>query len=444
MVSEKKDITKISGKNWLVIVVLGLAGQIAWNVENSWFNTFVFDTITPDPKPIAWMVAVSAITATLTTLIIGTASDRIGKRKPFILYGYILWGMSTALFPATAFIKNISLAILAVVIVDAIMTFFGSMAYDAAYNAWTTDISDKTNRGLLSGVISIFPLIAALIGAGLSGIVIDKLGYNKFFYILGIIVGLMGIIGGLLLRDSPSLKQKEKSGKRNFAMDIINVFSLNSIKRNKELFLIFISLALFSIGIQVFLPFQIIYLNNYLNISKSTVGLISAIAVLVSILAAIPAGKLADKGYITKFAFISPFLLCIGLVLFSFSRGIFTLIITGSLQYTALVIFTLSIGAWMKNLMPEDSRGKFEGVRMIFNVAIPMVIGPAIGSSLVINFGIPTVLNGEAGFIPTPIIFPVAGVLCITSIYPLIIIMRDRRRKGFINNEDRGMINHGG
>ena len=417
---------EIGKKNWLVIVLLGLAGQIAWNVENSWFNTFVFDTITPDPKPIAWMVAVSAITATLTTLVMGTISDRVGRRKPFILYGYILWGISTALFPATASIRNVRFAILAVIAADAVMTFFGSTAYDAAYNAWTTDISNKSNRGRLSALISTFPLLAALIGAGLSGVVIDSLGYVTFFIALGILVSVLGIVGGLLLEDSKTLRRTPKDERKNLIIDMFDGFSLHTIKTNQELFLVFSSVSLFSIGFQVFLPYQIIYLNNYLNISKSLVGLISAIAVLISILTAVPAGKLADRGYINQFAFLSPFLLCVGLMLFSLSRSVFTLTITGSLLYISLVVYTLSTGAWIKNLLPEGSRGKFEGIRMVFNVAIPMLIGPAIGSLLVTNFGVPTVLHGEMGFIPTPILFPVAGLISVTSILPLLIVKKKR------------------
>lgn len=417
---------EIGKKNWLVIVLLGLAGQIAWNVENSWFNTFVFDTITPDPKPIAWMVAVSAITATLTTLAMGTISDRVGRRKPFILYGYILWGISTALFPATASIRNVRFAILAVIAADAVMTFFGSTAYDAAYNAWTTDISNKSNRGRLSALISTFPLLAALIGAGLSGVVIDSLGYVTFFIALGILVSVLGIVGGLLLEDSKTLRRTPKDERKNLIIDMFDGFSLHTIKTNQELFLVFSSVSLFSIGFQVFLPYQIIYLNNYLNISKSLVGLISAIAVLISILTAVPAGKLADRGYINQFAFLSPFLLCVGLMLFSLSRSVFTLTITGSLLYISLVVYTLSTGAWIKNLLPEGSRGKFEGIRMVFNVAIPMLIGPAIGSLLVTNFGVPTVLHGETGFIPTPILFPVAGLISVTSILPLLIVKKKR------------------
>ncbi len=88
---------KINMRAWVVMAALALTGQIAWAVEDAWFNTFVFDTITPDPRPVAWMVAASAITATLTTLFMGTLSDRsrsrLGRRKPFILFGYILWGI---------------------------------------------------------------------------------------------------------------------------------------------------------------------------------------------------------------------------------------------------------------------------------------------------------------------------------------------------------------
>jgi hypothetical protein len=35
----------LSPRTWLIILLLGLSGQIAWGIENSWFNTFVYDTL---------------------------------------------------------------------------------------------------------------------------------------------------------------------------------------------------------------------------------------------------------------------------------------------------------------------------------------------------------------------------------------------------------------
>ena len=143
---------KTGKRNWAVIILLGLSGQIAWNVENSWFNTFVYDTITPDPKPIAVMVALSAVVATVTTLVIGTLSDRIGRRRPFIFAGYILWALSTIAFPMSGWARSAGTAVFMVILLDALMTFFGSTANDAAFNAWVTDITDNSDRGLTEGV----------------------------------------------------------------------------------------------------------------------------------------------------------------------------------------------------------------------------------------------------------------------------------------------------
>ena len=60
---------KLGWKFWLVIWIAGLAGQLVWNIENSWFNTFVYDKIAPDPSIITWMVSISAIVSTFATFL---------------------------------------------------------------------------------------------------------------------------------------------------------------------------------------------------------------------------------------------------------------------------------------------------------------------------------------------------------------------------------------
>ncbi|MCK4726277.1 MAG: hypothetical protein KAT29_10755 [Anaerolineales bacterium] len=36
---------KLSRRFWLALMLLGFAGQLAWGVENQFFNTFVYNNI---------------------------------------------------------------------------------------------------------------------------------------------------------------------------------------------------------------------------------------------------------------------------------------------------------------------------------------------------------------------------------------------------------------
>ena len=90
---------------WLLIWGLGLAGQMCWNVENQWFNTFVYAKIGKDPSIITGMLICSAAATTFATFFFGTWADRTVKRRTFIAWGYILWGVFTIAFGLTQFIR---------------------------------------------------------------------------------------------------------------------------------------------------------------------------------------------------------------------------------------------------------------------------------------------------------------------------------------------------
>ena len=163
---------KLSPRVWLTLILVGLVGQFAWTIENMYFNVYLYNTISTDPGYISAMVGWSAAAATLTTLLMGALSDRVGKRKLFICGGYLLWGLSTAafglvtvenaakLFPAAA---AAAAAAVMIVVLDCVMTFFGSTANDAAFNAWITDTVPNEARGKAESVLAILPLISMLV-----------------------------------------------------------------------------------------------------------------------------------------------------------------------------------------------------------------------------------------------------------------------------------------
>jgi MFS family permease len=94
-------------------------------------------------------------------------------------------------------------------------------------------------------------------------------------------------------------------------------------------------------------------------------------------------------------------------------------VITGILWLAPLTAWMIATGTWSKDLFPEDKRGQFAGYYLFFWVMLPMILGPLTGGWLGTHFGIPTVINGQAGFIPTPILFQVAGVATLLAAIPL-------------------------
>ncbi|MDO5677147.1 MAG: MFS transporter [Propionibacteriaceae bacterium] len=484
---------KLDRRTWLVIVLLGLSGQIAWNVENSWFNTFVYDEITPDPRPIAAMVAVSAIVATVTTLVMGAWSDRLRRRKPFIVIGYLLWGLSVAVYPAAAEARAVTLAVILVILLDAVMTFFGSTANDAAFNAWVTDATDEHNRGRVDGVLQVMPVLATMIGMGASGFLIDAFGYTPFFLTLGGVVLVMGVVGGLLLRDHPPVGSAldpahpdvpshpgsrvssdpgvgipshlgdgklctdsaaqvaparpavapNSRGKGKLCRDsavqvaparpavgvrqlIVYEFSPAQIRANADLFLVFTAMLIFSTGVQITFPYEVIYLNHTLGIDKGTVGVITAMVAPVLVLFAWPIGALTDRGRGYAVLLTGFLVAAAGTALFSMASSVVGLTVMALVKSVGFLMMIVLM-AWHRHLLPPDARGVFQGIRLIFMVLLPMVIGPQIGSALIRAFGEPAVVDGQAGHQPPGLIYLVGAAVVALSVLP-VLALRIRRR----------------
>ncbi len=411
----------LSAKIWLAIVLLGFSGQLAWGVENQFFNTFMYDKITPDPRPISWMVAASAVTATLTTILIGTLSDRTrtrwGRRRPYILVGYLAWGIFTSAFPLAAFFRPVTLAIGMAILFDCIMTFFGSSANDASLNAYITDVTTKENRGRVMGVVEILTWVAILIVYGGAGMIIEKLGYYAFFYIIGGAVIVLGLAGSFFLREDPIIEKPQSS----YWSQIADSLRWKNLVANRNFFLVLMGISLWAIAQNVFFPYLIIYLQHYIQLDTMSSTITIAVSILVGGIAlAYPLGLLIDHWGRKPVALIAVVAEMIGLILFSISKSLLPLLLTGILWLVPLTAWTIATGTWSKDLFPEDKRGQFAGYYLFFWVMLPMILGPLTGGWLGTHYGIPTVINGQAGFIPTPLIFQVAGIGTLLAAIPLL------------------------
>ena len=281
---------KLSPRVWLTLVLVGLVGQFAWTIENMYFNVYLYNTISTDPGYISAMVGWSAAAATLTTLLMGALSDRVGKRKLFICGGYLLWGLSTAafglvtvenaakLFPAAS---AAAAAAVMIVVLDCVMTFFGSTANDAAFNAWITDTVPNAARGKAESVLAILPLISMLVIFGLFDSMTQRGQWQKFFAIFGGLVVLTGVVSIFLIPE-PKLEPRRDSYLKNLVYGLRPTVA----KENPALYLSFAAFCLFSVAVQVFFPYLIIYMQNYLHFDgyALVLGIVLIFASVVSVL----------------------------------------------------------------------------------------------------------------------------------------------------------------
>ena len=57
-------------RNWWILLIFGLIGQIAWSVENMYFNLFVYEKVSPSLDTVTLMVQLSGIAATVASSMI--------------------------------------------------------------------------------------------------------------------------------------------------------------------------------------------------------------------------------------------------------------------------------------------------------------------------------------------------------------------------------------
>ena len=101
------------------------------------------------------------------------------------------------------------------------------------------------------------------------------------------------------------------------------------------------------------------------------------------------------------------------------SATMLTLAIFGTILMAGSLVLMAILSAGMRDLIPEEKRGHYAGIRMIFFVLLPMVIGPFIGSAVI--KGGQTFVD-EFGFVqdvPNPEMFLAAAAVSLLAFIPM-------------------------
>ncbi|MBQ7058068.1 MAG: MFS transporter [Firmicutes bacterium] len=433
---KEKTSTPLGGRVWFSAVFFGLIGQIAWIVENMYFATFAQDIFANSGRAdmsytvTTLMVILSAIAATVTTIFAGGLIDKTGKRKPFIAWGYIVWGFTIMLFamlPMKAEASKVALIAVLLIVFDCLMTFAGSTSNDAAFNAWVADVTDHTNRGKLNSILAILPVIAVVIVfVGLGGFYNSANESNAlFFIILGIIPIVAGILALITLKDAPDIQKAEG---QNYLNETFYGFRGDVIRQNKMIYVCLAAACIIGIAQQTFFSYLINFLIVTLGLGDSFVIPMAVIIVGAAVFTAVM-GILFDK--FGRKHFYYPLLIIMILGILSFWALQFTdgavktvvLYLGGVLMMGGILSLTGAFTSSFQDYLPEGTEGRFQGIRMCFMVLIPMIIGPII--SLMIGLDAMG-MNGE-NFVPPYAMFLAAAIVALLAALPIWLVRKDSK-----------------
>ena len=417
--------TALGGRTWLALIVVGLVGQLAWTVENMYLNVYVYDTISPDPKVIATMVGASAVAATVATLLVGAWSDRMGRRRALIAVGYIAWGICTAAFGFVGAPSDVQAptgavlvgAIVAIVLLDCVMSAFGSGANDAAFSAWVTDSTDPGNRGRVDGALAVLPLIAMLLVFGLLDGLTRAGDWKLFFGIVGVATIVAGVLSWFLIQDRRVPARRER-----ILTAVIHGLRPSTIQRQPALYITLAIWTVIGTSAQVFLPYVIIYLQRYLRLESYALAL-GIVLILASALS-IVAGRLMDRIGKARFLLPAVGVFALGLVAMTFARELPLVIIAATIMMAGMMASIATVSAMTRDHTPADRAGAVQGVRMILAVMIPMIIGPFLGAAVISGAANTYTSLGVVQPVPGPEIFATAAVVLV--LVPVLVAVRSK------------------
>ena len=177
----------------------------------------------------------------------------------------------------------------------------------------------------------------------------------------------------------------------------------------------------------------------YLGFSPDSIGVIQGVALIFGMLSVIPASALLNRNRFVLAAAISVVLSLVGVGLL----GVFG--VPENIDPTAFFNWPLLVGlfffgcgyimfmqvlsVWMKQLFPDESKGQFEGFRIIFFVLIPWIVSPFIANPIIKNNGKIIDTNGLEAFLPTNVLFLISTGLILATFIPLFFAARSRAQR---------------
>jgi MFS family permease len=386
---------------------------------------------------LAMVVVWGTLAAVVANPLIGAVSDyatfRMGRRRPFLLFGTLLNVIMLVLFAFSSYWFS-STALLLTFIV---LFFLLQLSNNVANSPWGAIIADNVptqQRGLTAGFFGLFSLLGTILGSVVAGIIVNK--HDSFPVYQNEIVKIFLLIAVvqtvLVLYTAITVKETPLPPERHVRLQVGSFLRKFFFKPTTypDLSWVLLARLLMMMGIWGVFYFLQYYFDDVLggpgvktiifNSSFSGEGFSGTLFLPVLLIAALPtsiiAGWISDhrgRKIMVYIAGITMTLVCL-------------LFIGWQSQYGALVaglFFGIGYGAYTSVdwalaadvLPPTDQAGKFLGVWSAMGI-LPQVIGITVGAIILqLLRGLPNHFGYTTLFIVTIVYFGL-GTLVIKQV----------------------------
>lgn len=452
---------------WIAIVLFMLMGSIAGNTESVYLGLFLDNTVFENgpmgasitlTDAVNLIASLGAVISCGTAFFVGTLSEKLKNRKVFISVGYIVWGivMVTCSVISNENVRNIFgisetarvITISAAMIVgfSLVLSFLRSTTSDTAFNSWVTDVSTPETSTIIEVLFTIMGFVAtAIITLLVARAEIDSsMEYSSIFVILGILAIGAGCMGFFLIKEPEKFEKTEKTEVVSQA-DAFYGLRPSVIKEHSNLYLMLSSGCLFNCACQVFLPYFFIYItsviipapeNKELNLRMPVVIILLIMAVTIGLMLVMILMKAYSKHKALSFI---PSVIClvIGFLVLSSTKNVFGFVMGFAPAFVGYVIIMIQFGATVRNNIPQDKVGLFQGVRVLFLFLIPKIVGPTLGNIAAKNSNIKyQASNYSEKLLPTEDMFLYSAVIATLIFIPMIaFLIKDHKKSLEEKNE---------
>ncbi len=243
---------------------------------------------------------------------------------------------------------------------------------------------------------------------------------------MGIIPIVAGILAIFTMKDSANIVKNQNP---NYLKETFYGFRKQVIKDNRMLYVCLFTSCILGISQQTFFSYLINFVQNTLELGDNFVVPLAVVIVGAAVFTGIM-GVLFDKFgrkhfYMPLLSVIVACTLVIYLMEFMpKSAWLPVLYVAGIFMLGAILSLSAALMSSFQDYIPSGAEGRFQGVRMCFNVLLPMIIGPLI--TLII--GLSDVDTSVTGFAPPFKIFLAASIVAVIAFVPLYFVRKDSDR----------------